>query len=177
MDLKQCIRSVPNFPKEGILFFDITTVLENADAFRYAVDWLAEKFKDSGATKVCAAEARGFTFASALAYKLGWGMVPIRKPGKLPYATISQDYELEYGTATLHIHKDAVKKDEKVLLVDDLLGTGGTAEAMVQLVERLGGAVVGLGFIVELDFLPGRSMLKNYRVESLVHYKSEKMDA
>ncbi len=176
MDLKQHIRSVPNFPKAGILFFDITTILENPDAFAYSVDWLADMFKDSGATKVCAAEARGFTFASALAYKLGWGMVPIRKPGKLPYTTISQDYELEYGTATLHIHEDAIKQGEKVLLVDDLLGTGGTADAMVKLVERLGGVVVGLGFIVELDFLPGRAMLQKYRVESLVHYDSEKMD-
>lgn len=108
-------------------------------------------------------------FAAAMAYKLGWGIVPIRKPGKLPWNTISESYDLEYGTATLHIHEDAVKKGEKILLVDDLLATGGTAQSMVKLVERLGGEVVGLGFVVELDGLDGRAPLKGYRVESLVH--------
>ncbi|MCC8180229.1 MAG: adenine phosphoribosyltransferase [Planctomycetes bacterium] len=173
MDIAAYVRSIPDFPKKGVVFKDITTVLDNPQAFRYCVDWLAERFGDSGARKVCAAEARGFTFAAALAYKLDWGMVPIRKPGKLPWNTISQSYELEYGEAVLHIHEDAVKPGEKVLLVDDLLGTGGTADAMVKLVERLGAEVVGLGFIIELDFLKGRDMLKKYRVESLLHVESE----
>lgn len=112
-------------------------------------------------------------FAAAIGYKMGWGIVPIRKPGKLPYTTIEQSYDLEYGTATLHIHEDAVKPGERVLLVDDLLGTGGTADAMVKLVTRLGGVVTALGFVIELDFLKGRDMLSGYRVESLVHVESE----
>ncbi len=173
MDLRAVIRSIPDFPKPGIIFRDITTVLENPAAFKYSVDQLCDIFGASGAAKVCAAEARGFMFAAAMAYKLGWGIVPIRKPGKLPWKTISQEYDLEYGKAELHIHQDAVAKNEKVLLVDDLLATGGTAEAMVKLVERLGGEVVGIGFVVELDALRGRDLLKGYRVESLVHMEGE----
>ena len=173
MDIKAIIRSIPDFPKPGIVFKDITTLLDNAEAFRYTVDWFCDRFKDSGAIKVCAAEARGFMFAAAIGYKMDWGIVPIRKPGKLPWKTLCQSYELEYGTAELHIHEDAVSPGEKVLLVDDLLGTGGTADAMVRLVKRLGGEIVGLGFVVELDFLKGREMLKGYRVESLVHVESE----
>ena len=173
MDLGAVIRSIPDFPKPGIVFKDITTVLESPQAFKYAVDWFCDTFKDTGAVKVCAAEARGFMFAAAIGYKMGWGIVPIRKPGKLPWHTISESYELEYGTAILHIHEDAVKPGEKVLVVDDLLGTGGTAEAMVKLVKRLGGVVTALGFLVELDFLKGRNMLSGYRVESLVHVASE----
>lgn len=173
MDVKKIIRTVPDFPKKGIVFIDITTLLSDSAAFRYTVDWFCGKFKDSGATKVCAAEARGFMFAAAIGYKMDWDIVPIRKPGKLPWKTISEDYALEYGTATLHIHEDAVKPGEKVLLVDDLLGTGGTAKAMATLVERLGGVVAGMGFVVELDFLNPRKMLEGYRVESLVHYESE----
>lgn len=173
MDFNSYIRSIPDFPKPGIIFKDITPILENPEAFRYAVDWFCERFGDCGATKVCAAEARGFMFAAAVGYKMGWGVVPIRKPGKLPWKTIEQSYELEYGTATLHIHEDAVKPGEKILLVDDLLGTGGTADAMVKLVTRLGGVVAALGFVIELDFLKGRDMLSGYRVESLVHVESE----
>lgn len=173
MDLEKVIRSIPDFPKPGIIFKDITPVLENPQAFKYAVDWFCDTFKDTGATKVCAAEARGFMFAAAIGYKLGWGIVPIRKPGKLPWNTISESYELEYGMAVLHIHEDAVKPGERVLVVDDLLGTGGTADAMVKLVKRLGGVVTALGFLVELDFLKGRDCLDGYRVESLIHVASE----
>ncbi len=173
MDLNRIIRTIPDFPKPGIYFKDITPVLEDPKAFKYAVDWFADCFGKSGATKVCAAEARGFMFAAALGYKLDWGIVPIRKPGKLPWKTYEQAYELEYGTAVLHMHQDAIKPGEKVLVVDDLLGTGGTAEAMVKLVEREGGVVTGLGFLIELDFLHGRKNLAKYRVESLLHVESE----
>lgn len=173
MNIENHIRSIRDFPKPGVVFKDITTLLAEPAAFRSTVDWFCEKFASSGATKVCAAEARGFMFAAAVGYKLGWGVVPIRKPGKLPWKTLSQSYELEYGTATLHIHEDAVKPGERVLLLDDLLGTGGTAEAMIQLVERLGGGVVGLGFVIELDFLKGREKLAGYRVESLMHVEHE----
>lgn len=173
MDLNAIIRSIPDFPKPGIVFKDITPLLEDPAAFKYTVDWYCDTFGNTGSTKVCAAEARGFMFAAAIGYRMGWGIIPIRKPGKLPWNTIQESYELEYGTATLHIHQDAVKPGEKVLLVDDLLGTGGTADAMVKLVTRLGGEVTALGFVIELDFLKGREMLKNYRVESLVHVESE----
>ena len=173
MDLKKILRTVPDFPKKGIVFIDITTILDDAPAFRYAVDWFCDAFKDCGASKVCAAEARGFLFAAAIAYKLGLGVVPVRKPGKLPWKTLHEEYALEYGTATLHIHEDAVKPGEKVLIVDDLLATGGTAKAMAALVERLGGTVAGMGFLVELDFLHPRKLLEGYRVETLVHYESE----
>ena len=173
MNLADYIRSIPGFPKPGIVFKDITPILENPAAFKYAVDWLCDCFKPSGAVKVAAAEARGFMFAAAVGYRLGWGVVPIRKPGKLPWKTLDQSYCLEYGSATLCIHEDAVARGEKVLLVDDLLGTGGTAEAMAKLVERLGGEVAGLCFIIELDFLKGRRLLAGRRVESLVHVESE----
>lgn len=173
MDIKKILRSVPDFPKKGIVFIDVTTLLENPDAFKYTVDWFCDTFRDCGATKVCAAEARGFMFAAAIGYRMGWGIVPVRKPGKLPWKTIHEDYELEYGAATLHIHEDAVKPGERVLVVDDLLGTGGTAKAMMTLVERLGGVVAGAGFVVELDFLHPRRHLEGYHVESLVHVESE----
>ena len=173
MDLEKVMRSIPDFPKPGIIFKDITPILEDPAAFKYAVDWFCDRFGSTGATKVCAAEARGFMFAAAIGYKMGWGIVPIRKPGKLPWRTIHENYELEYGTATLHIHEDAVAKGEKVLVVDDLLGTGGTAKAMVDLVKRLGGEITALGFLVELDFLHGRDALKQYRVESLIHVEGE----
>ncbi len=168
MDLLKVIRAIPDFPKKGIIFQDITPILENPAAFKYSIDRLCDLFAKSGATKICAAEARGFMFAAAMGYKLGWGIVPIRKPGKLPWKTISESYDLEYGTETLHIHADAVKTGEKVLLIDDLLATGGTAAAMVKLVERLGGTVVGIGFVLELIGLDGRKPLTNHRVETLV---------
>lgn len=169
------VRSIPDFPKPGIVFKDITPVLASAEAFHYVINWFAERFAQSGATKVAAAEARGFVFASALAYKMGWGMALIRKPGKLPYETIAESYDLEYGSATLHMHTDAVSKGEKVVIVDDLLATGGTAGAMIHLVERLGGEVVGLGFLMELDFLKPREQaaLKGYAVHSMLHVPTE----
>ncbi len=173
MDIKQRIRTIPDFPKKGINFIDVTTILADPAAFKYTVDRFCDAFAGCGATKVCAAEARGFLFAAAIGYRMGWGVVPIRKPGKLPWKTIREDYELEYGTATLHIHEDAVAPGENVLVVDDLLATGGTARAMIALVERLGGRVVGAGFVVELDFLRPRDRLRGYRVETLVHYESE----
>lgn len=173
MNLADYVRSIRDFPKPGIVFKDITPILETPRAFKYAVDSLAGLFEDSGATKVCAAEARGFMFAAALGYKLDWGIVPIRKPGKLPWKTISQSYELEYGEAVLYMHEDAVTPGEKILLIDDLLATGGTASAMAKLVERLEGEIVGLGFVIELDFLKARDMLPGRRVESLLHVASE----
>lgn len=168
MDLQKVIRAIPDFPKKGIIFQDITPILENPAAFKYSIDRLCDLFVGSGATKICAAEARGFMFAAAMGYKLGWGIVPIRKPGKLPWKTISESYDLEYGTETLHIHADAVKPGEKILCIDDLLATGGTAAAMVKLVERLGGTVVGIGFVLELVGLDGRKPLEGHRVETLV---------
>ncbi|MDR1613379.1 MAG: adenine phosphoribosyltransferase [Planctomycetota bacterium] len=173
MNLNDYVRNVPDFPLPGVVFKDITPILASARAFKYSVDCLADRFESSGAAKVCAAEARGFMFAAALAYKLDWGIVPVRKPGKLPWKTISQSYQLEYGEAILHLHEDAVKPGEKVLLVDDLLATGGTAESMVKLVERLGGEIVGLGFVIELDFLHGRDQLAGRRIESLLHVAGE----
>ncbi|MCD8139471.1 MAG: adenine phosphoribosyltransferase [Planctomycetaceae bacterium] len=173
MDLEKIIRSIPDFPNPGIIFKDITPVLGDPAAFKYTVDWFCDTFKDTGSVKVCAAEARGFMFAAAIGYKLGWGIVPIRKPGKLPSTTLYEEYDLEYGKAILHIHDDAIRPGERVLVVDDLLGTGGTAEAMVKLVQRLGGVVTALGFVIELDFLKGRDLLPGFRVESLVHVASE----
>ena len=173
MDFTRYIRSIPDFPKPGVVFKDITPLLESPEAFKFAVDWFCDRFGSSGATKVCAAEARGFMFAAAIGYRMGWGIVPVRKPGKLPWKTIEQSYQLEYGSATLAIHQDAIRPGEKVLLVDDLLATGGTAGAMIELVTRLGGETVGMGFVIELDFFKGRNTLKKHRVESLVHVESE----
>ncbi|MDR3211070.1 MAG: adenine phosphoribosyltransferase [Planctomycetota bacterium] len=173
MDIRKYVRSIPGFPKPGIIFRDITPILSDANCFRYSIDRLCDLFQNSGADKVVAAEARGFMFAAGISYKLGWGLVPIRKPGKLPWKTKRREYDLEYGTGELHIHTDAVANGEKVLLIDDLLATGGTAKAMINLVEDLGGVVVGLGFVIELDDLKGRKMLDGYRVESLEHYEGE----
>ncbi|WP_432736639.1 adenine phosphoribosyltransferase [Maridesulfovibrio sp. FT414] len=159
MNLRDHIRDVPNFPKEGIVYFDITPLLANPGAFQYTIDMMAERFSDYKADKIAAAEARGFIFGAPLAYKLGIGFVPIRKPGKLPYETISVNYDLEYGTDCLSMHIDAVGKDENVLLIDDVLATGGTAQGMVKLVEKAGGIVSGIGFLVELGFLDGKSKL------------------
>ncbi|KAB1443776.1 adenine phosphoribosyltransferase [Pseudodesulfovibrio senegalensis] len=162
MDLRDHIRDIPDYPKEGIVFFDITPMLSDPDAFRHTIDCLAEKFKDSGATKVVAAEARGFIFGAPLAYKLGIGFVPVRKPGKLPYRTNCVTYDLEYGTDTLCMHEDAVEQGEKVLVIDDLLATGGTAEGMLKLVKQSGGDIVGIGFVVQLGFLNGSEKIKDH---------------
>lgn len=160
MDLRQFIRDVPNFPKEGILFFDITPLLAAPQAFRYAVDAMAERFQDLGASKIVAAEARGFLFGAPLAYKMNLGFVPVRKPGKLPYKTTSVTYDLEYGTDTLCMHEDAVRPGDKVLIIDDLLATGGTCNGMIKLVQQSGGDVSGIGFLIELGFLDGTTKLE-----------------
>ncbi|WP_027722415.1 adenine phosphoribosyltransferase [Maridesulfovibrio zosterae] len=168
MNLRKYIRDVPNFPKEGIVYFDITPLLAAPAAFQYTIDMMAERFSDRKADKIAAAEARGFIFGAPLAYKLGIGFVPIRKPGKLPYETVSVSYDLEYGTDNLSMHIDAVDKGENVLLIDDVLATGGTAEGMVKLVEKAGGIVSGIGFLVELGFLDGKNKLGNITAEHLL---------
>ncbi len=167
MDLRQFIRDIEDF-KPGIVFFDITPLLASPEAFRYTIDALAERFADCGATKILAAEARGFIFGAPLAYKMGMGFVPVRKPGKLPYKTISCSYELEYGTDSLCMHTDAVAKGEKVLIIDDLLATGGTCGAMIDLVKTAGGEVAGLGFVIELAFLEGKGKLQDIPYEYLL---------
>ncbi len=170
-NLKKMIRTVPDFPKAGIQFYDITTLLKDAYGLRTTIDRLTELIERPIDT-VIGIEARGFIFAPALAYRLGAGFVPVRKPRKLPAETESVSYELEYGTDTLEIHKDAVGNGHRVLIADDLLATGGTARAVVSLVERLGGQVAGLAFVVELNFLNGRERLADYNVSSLLRYDS-----
>lgn len=170
--LKQLIREVPDFPKDGINFYDITTLLKNADGLKQTIDALADEYKDEQIDTVIGVESRGFIFAAPLAYHLGAGFVPVRKPKKLPAETVSVSYDLEYGQDTLEMHKDAVGAGHRVLIVDDLLATGGTAKAVVDLVEGLGGEIVGLLFLVELDFLGGREKFKGYDVRSLLNYDS-----
>jgi adenine phosphoribosyltransferase len=165
-EIKNAIRDVPDFPKPGILFKDITPVLSDARLFRMAVDVLADRHARDRIDKVCAVEARGFMFGAGVAYKLGVGIVPVRKKGKLPYKTREASYALEYGTATLQIHDDAVRPGERVLVIDDLLATGGTAEATARLVEELGGKVVEIDFLIELAFLKGREKLARYSVHA-----------
>jgi adenine phosphoribosyltransferase len=169
--LKNLIREVPDFPKKGILFYDITTLLKDKRGLATLIDGLSEHYLDKKIDLVLGMEARGFIFAPALAYRLNAGFVPVRKPGKLPAATVKYDYALEYGTNTLEIHQDAIQKGQRVIIVDDLLATGGTAEATTKLAASLGAEVVGLGFVVELDFLKGRAKLPEYDVFSLLHYE------
>ena len=168
--LKKLIREVPDFPKKGILFYDITTLLKDKVGFATLIDAFSEHYLETKVDLVLGMEARGFIFGPALAYRLNAGFVPVRKPGKLPAATAKYDYALEYGTNTLEIHKDAIQKGQRVLIVDDLLATGGTAEATAKLAESLGGEIAGLGFVVELDFLNPRAKLEQYDVFSLLHY-------
>lgn len=170
MDLAATIRSVPDFPIEGILFYDITTLLKNPAALKESIDRLTARYQNAGVDRVVGIESRGFIFGIPLAYNLGVGFVPVRKPGKLPAATVAQSYALEYGSNTLEIHVDAVEKGQKILIVDDLLATGGTAKATCNLVEKLGGQVLGLAFAIELTFLKGRENLKGYDVFSLLQY-------
>jgi|SRR5215813_9808461 len=171
-ELRKLIREVPDFPKPGINFYDITTLLKHPEGLRTTVDALAEQFEGEKVDTVIGIEARGFIFAPALAYHLGAGFVPVRKPRKLPAECASISYDLEYGQDTLEIHRDAVGNGHRVIIADDLLATGGTAKAAVNLVESLGGKVVGLVFVVELEFLPGRSKLAGYDVKSLIKYSS-----
>ena len=168
--LKKLIREIPDFPKPGILFYDITTLLKDKVGFATLIDQLAEHYLDKKIDLVLGMEARGFIFGPALAYRLNAGFVPVRKPGKLPAAVTSVSYELEYGKNTLEIHKDAIQKGQRVIIVDDLLATGGTAEATTKLAASAGAEICGLGFVVELDFLNGRDKLKGYDVLSLLRY-------
>ena len=170
--LKSLIREVPDFPKPGINFYDITTLLKHPEGLRNTVDALALEFEGEHVDSVIGIEARGFIFAPALAYHLGTGFVPVRKPKKLPAECASISYDLEYGQDTLQIHRDAVGDGHRVIIADDLLATGGTARAVCDLVEQLGGTVVGLVFVVELEFLPGREKLAGYDVRSLIKYQS-----
>lgn len=168
--VKKLIREVPDFPKKGILFYDITTLLKDATGFRRVIDGLAEIFREQRIDLVCGVEARGFIFAPTVAFALGAGFVPVRKPHKLPAETESITYELEYGTDTLEIHKDAIAAGQRVLLLDDVLATGGTAAAVAHLIRQLKGELVGAAFVIELDFLGGRKKLAGIEVTSLVHY-------
>jgi adenine phosphoribosyltransferase len=169
-DLKDLIRNIPDFPKKGILFRDITTLLINGEGFKRAVKIIADHYRDSEIDKIVCVEARGFLLGGAIAYELGCGVVPIRKPGKLPAETVQQTYELEYGTDTIEIHKDGISPGDRVLLVDDLLATGGTARAAVDLIEKLGGKLVSCAFLIGLDDLDGRNLLDNYDVFSVINY-------
>ncbi len=164
------IRSIPDFPKKGILFRDITPLLQDATSFKEAIELLADHYQDRKVDLVVSAEARGFILGAGVAYRLGVGFVPVRKPGKLPYKVERATYELEYGEDSLEIHKDGVKKDDRVLVFDDLLATGGTARAICQLVEELGGKVMGVCFLIELTSLKGREKLKGYDIFSLIKY-------
>src|SRR5690242_3017594 len=170
--LKQLIREVPDFPKKGILFYDITTLLKDRVGFATLIDALSEYYLAKKVDLVLGIEARGFIFGPALAYRLNAGFVPIRKPKKLPAETAKVTYQLEYGSDSLEVHKDAIRRGQRVIIVDDLLATGGTCAATVQLVKSLGGNIAGLAFVVELDFLKGREKLKEYDVFSLLHYSS-----
>ena len=168
--LKQLIREIPDWPKPGILFYDITTLLKDAQGLATVIEGLQSGVNPADVDVVLGIEARGFFFAPVVAHSLGKGFIPVRKPKKLPAATESVQYALEYGFDTLEIHKDAIMPGQRVLIVDDVLATGGTAAAVAQLVEKLGGKVAGLAFVIELDFLNGREKLNGYPIQSLVHY-------
>ncbi len=168
--LKPLIRTVPDFPKPGILFYDITTLLKDKTGFAQLIDAFAAYYIGKEIDLVLGIEARGFIFGPALAYRLNAGFVPVRKPRKLPAATAKVSYDLEYGTDSLEIHMDAIEPGQRVVIVDDLLATGGTMQATVQLVRQLGGEIAGLGFAIELDFLQGRQKFREYDVLSLLHY-------
>ena len=169
-DLKAAIREIPDWPKKGILFYDVTTLLKKPRCFEQTVDALIEPYKGKHVDMVVGMEARGFIFAPPVAYGLKAGFIPVRKPGKLPSATFKASYALEYGTDSLEIHQDAIEPGQRVLIVDDLIATGGTAKAVAELVEKMGGIVVGLSFVVELTFLKGRDKLAKYDVNSILRY-------
>ncbi len=170
IDLKTCIRNIPDFPKPGILFRDITTLLKDKKAFKQAVDNLANEYKNKKIDKIVAVEARGFILGGVIAHKLGAGFVPVRKKGKLPAKTNSVTYDLEYGTDTLEMHHDAIKPNDRVLIVDDLLATGGTVKAVTDLVRQLEGKIIGIAFLIELTDLKGIGKLKDYPVYSLIKF-------
>ena len=170
MDLKKAIREIENFPKEGINFKDITTLMQDGETFKYTIDAFINELKDKNVDVIVGPEARGFLMGTPVAYGLGVGFVPVRKPGKLPSETISYSYGLEYGSDTLQIHKDAIKPGQRVAIVDDLLATGGTVDAVAKLVEKVGAEVVALDFAIELTELKGRDKLEGYEIMSLVQY-------
>lgn len=173
LDLKEKIRTVPDFPKKGIMFKDITPLLQDPKAFHYVIERFIDHFRDRKITAVVCAESRGFIFGAALAYQMNVAFVPLRKPGKLPCKTCRQEFRTEYSTDAFEMHMDAIKKGDRVLIVDDLLATGGTAKAAIDLVEKMGGRVEGLAFVIELSFLKGRSLLKGHDVFALIDYKEE----
>lgn len=170
MNLKEYVTVVPNYPKEGITFKDITTIMDNGKAYKYATDEIVKYAKELGTDLIVGPEARGFIIGCPVAYALEIGFAPVRKPGKLPRETVSVDYDLEYGKDTLTIHKDAIKPGQRVLIADDLLATGGTIGATIELVEKLGGVVVGCAFLIELSYLNGRDQLKGYEMRALMTY-------
>jgi adenine phosphoribosyltransferase len=169
--IQSAIRDIPDFPKEGIIFKDITPLLANPSAFKATIDTLKDRYKDKGITQVVGIEARGFIFASALAYALGAGTVLVRKPGKLPYKTFKQSYSLEYGTDAVEVHQDAFQAGQKIVVLDDVLATGGTVQATINLIENnFKAEIVEVAFLIELDFLKGREKIKNLPVFSILHY-------
>ena len=170
MDLKQTVRVIEDFPKEGISFKDITTLLQDGKALKFAIDEIIADLKDKNVDLIVGPEARGFLMGTPVAYGMGVGFVPVRKPGKLPWEVESYEYDLEYGSNTLEIHKDAIKPGQKVAIVDDLLATGGTMEAAAKLIEKLGGEVVSMQFLIELEDLNGREKLSKYNINSLIKY-------
>lgn len=169
-ELKKIIREIPGFPKPGILFYDITTLLRNAGGLAKTIELFIERYRHEKIDAVVGIEARGFIFASAVAHGLGAGFIPVRKPGKLPYRTIRQSYALEYGQDTLEMHEDAVSVNDRILLIDDLIATGGTARAVVDMVRKQGGVLVGAGFVIELEFLKGRQLLQDAELYSILKY-------
>lgn len=170
IDLKSKIRDIPDFPKPGIIFKDITTLLQDSEAFHHSVNILAKQYQNKNIDTVVGIEARGFIFGAAMAYALKAGFVIVRKKGKLPYKTCKQTYELEYGTDEIEIHEDAIKQKDQILLVDDLLATGGTMAAAAKLTSKMGGEIVGISFLIELSFLKGRDKLQGYNINSIIKY-------
>ncbi len=173
MDLKATIRSIPGWPIEGVIFRDLTTLMQDPDAFKESCDVLYNRYKDMNIDKIVGIDARGFVFGAVLAYKLGIGFIPVRKKGKLPYNTIQESYALEYGEDTLEIHEDAVKKGEKVVIVDDLIATGGTVGATVKLVRKLGADIIECAFVIELPDLKGRDQIQDCEVFSITEFEGE----
>jgi len=173
VNIKEKIRTVPHWPIEGVMFRDITTLLQDGEAFRHVCDELYNRYKDMEIDAIVGIESRGFIFGSVLAYKLGVGFIPIRKPGKLPYKTISAEFEKEYGKDKMEIHEDAIKKGDKVLLIDDLIATGGTCDAATQLITKLGGEIIECAFIIDLPDLKGKEKLKSYKIFTMVEFEGE----
>jgi adenine phosphoribosyltransferase len=170
INFEKYIRNIPDFPVKGIQFKDVTTLIKEGDVFSASVDYLYDPFREKNITKIAGVEARGFIFAAAMAYKLNVGIIPIRKPGRLPGDILAEEYQLEYGKDSVEVHIDGVSKDDKVLIVDDLLATGGTSSAVARLIERLGAEIVGFSFLIELTELHGRQKLSDYEVHSLVQF-------